>query len=108
MNDYTTRRSLIAGRPAEQNLDLIIVRGTDIQSKHDTALIDLCILPEDNDVVMGNCIKALYDSSRDTLDENNIDENSIACDEKDTECMLDAMFRYWDEEEEAKEIQDKN
>ena len=76
---------------------MYILRGSDIQSKHDTALIDLCILPEDADVTMGNCIKALYEGSYDTLE--SVDGSSGLCDDKDTECMLDAMFRYWDEDE---------
>ena len=90
-------RSLVAGRPTNQNLELYVLRGTDIQSKHDSALIDLCILPEDSDVIMGDCIKALYDASYDTLDD--IVGSPGACNDKDTECMLDAMFRYWDDQE---------
>jgi len=46
---------------------------------------------------MGNCIKALYEVSYDTLDD--VDGRVEACDDKDTECMIDAMFRNWDDEE---------
>jgi hypothetical protein len=44
---------------------------------------------------MSNCIKALYESSRDSLD-TNVDGLSQDCNDQDVECMLDAMFRSWE------------
>lgn len=89
-------RSLIAGRQSEMNLILKIMRNTNVQTEHEKALIDLCILPEGEgkDSNLSKCIEALYGSDYDVTDV----EVTKACEDADTECMLDAMLDSWEDE----------
>jgi len=89
-------RSLIAGRQSEMNLTLKVIRNTNIQTEHEKALIDMCILPEGEgeDSNLSKCIEALYDSEYEIDD----GEETKACEDADTECMLDAMVGIWGDE----------
>jgi len=87
-------RSLITGRREEFPLTIAVARGTDVMSNHQTALIDLCLLPEENDTAMQNCLDVLFNEDDDTF---SIDE-SIVDTEKDNDTMLDVMFDTWNDE----------
>merc|ERR1711957_122928 len=91
-------RGLIAGRNMDDGdaLVLKVIRGSTVQNDHDTALIDMCVLPE-KDTDIENCIEALYKADYDIkqITETEVDSN---CDDGDSDCMLDTMFNSWGEE----------
>ena len=57
-------------------------------SNHETALIDLCLLPEENDTAMLNYLDDLCNEDDDTFNTN---ESNVDTD-KDNGIMLDVMF----------------
>ena len=86
-------RSLVSGRPEGSPLVIRTARGSDIMERHELALVELCIIGDDD---TAECITSLYSA------ENNIYEiensNITVCDEDDgTECMLDSMWNVWTE-----------
>jgi len=89
-------RSLIAGREKEMNLVIKVVRNTNVQTVHEKALVDLCILPEGEakDSNLSKCIEALYGPE---FEIDNV-EGPKACEDTDTECMLDTMLESWESE----------
>jgi len=91
-------RGLIAGRDMDEGdaLVLKVIRGSTVQNDHDTALVDMCILPE-KDTDIENCIEALYKADYDIKESMGGDADSN-CDDGDTDCMLDTMFNSWGEE----------
>jgi len=91
-------RGLIAGRDSDDGdaLVLKVIRGSTVQNDHDTALVDMCILPE-KDTDIENCIEALYKADYD-IKESSGSEVDTDCDDGDTDCMLDTMFNSWGEE----------
>ena len=93
-------KGLIGGRNEGDGLVLKIIRGSDVMSKHETALIDLCVLP-DNDKDINNCIEALYKADYD-MKEDTSGEVVEECNDGDMDCMLDAMFDVWNDELEPK------
>ena len=88
-------KSLVAGCNEKNNLLLRIARGTDVMSRHEKALVDLCTLSDTNgrDKTTEACISALYSDGYELMDDVNED-----CDDDDTECMLDTMYNIWDDE----------
>jgi len=108
-------RSLVAGRPKEMNLILKVIRNTNVQIEHEKTLVDMCILPdgEGKDSQVSKCISALYESEYEV---DNL-EGQKACDDIDTQCMLDMMLGSWgnelnevmgktEEEQEQEEIEE--
>ena len=93
-------RSLIAGRPEESELVIKIVRNTDILQKHESALVDLCIIPEGQlygrDKTIETCIETMYKTNYD-VDDSDETEGAL-CSDEDVECMLDAMNDLWNDE----------
>lgn len=88
------RRPLIAGHPLEEPLAIFVARGTDVQAKHDSMLVDICTFNEGLDSQIEECIVGLntYDMSFDD------DEPTVNCDDEDTECLLDQMYGNWGDE----------
>mmetsp|Transcript_10709 Transcript_10709/g.15109 ORF Transcript_10709/g.15109 Transcript_10709/m.15109 type:complete len:326 (-) Transcript_10709:892-1869(-) len=97
-SDLDKIRSLIAARSKEEPLTVVIARGTDVMEKHESALVDLCILSETSDKDMQQCINVLFQPGYDDINNNNDDEDTIDCSDADTECMLDALFTEWDKD----------
>jgi hypothetical protein len=102
---------LFAARGEGDGCVLVVVRGSNVMSKHETTLVDLCVLPDNgNDV--DKCIESMYKADYDieTVDSATSDEGN--CDDGDMDCMLDAMFDVWADEvgikkdEEVKEIKE--
>lgn len=91
-------RGLIAGRNMDDGDDLVlkVIRGSTVLNDHDTALVDMCILPE-KDTDVENCIEALYKADYD-IKKSSGSEVDSSCDDGDTDCMLDTMFNSWGEE----------
>ncbi len=100
---YKKRRSLIAGRPESSNLIIKIIRNTSILEQHETALVDLCILPEGElysggrDKTIDKCIETMYKASYDMVD-SDMGENNNMCDDEDMECMLETISSLWSED----------
>lgn len=86
-----------AKNEGQDTLILKVMRGSNIMRKHETSLVDLCILP-DNDEVVQNCVETLYKAEYDIKVKNDEDTADMDCDDADTDCMLDAMFDLWGEE----------
>lgn len=86
-------RAYIAGRDPSQNLSIKVARGTDVMSLHESALVDLCTLPE-KDVDLENCITSLnsYDMGFEE------DAPTVDCGDDGAECMIDQLYSGWGEE----------
>ncbi|KAL3785739.1 hypothetical protein HJC23_006308 [Cyclotella cryptica] len=84
-------RSLVSGRLKEQTLTIRVARGSDVMERHETALVDLCILGEDANTV--NCITAIHSPE----DGAYFTDNDIAmdCQDSDVDCMLDSLWDTW-------------
>lgn len=87
-------KSLVAGCDKEQNLNLRIARGTDVMSRHEKVLVDLCTLSDNGiEATTQACLDALYSDGYELLDD--VEE---ICEDDGSECMLDTMYNIWDEE----------
>lgn len=99
-SDLDRIRSLIAGKPPDEVLTLVVLRGSDVLDKHEATLLDLCLLPEGQgkDIAVEQCIETLYKADYDFGNgETSINDNNV-CDDDDTECMIDSMFDMWESE----------
>ena len=69
-------------------MEIAVARGTDVMSNHETVLIDLCLLPEENDTAMLNYLDDLCNEDDDTFNTNksNVDTD------KDNDIRLNVMF----------------
>jgi len=85
-------RALISGRSAAQSLSLKMARGTDVMERHESALVDLCIIDVDTDV--DNCINEINTYGMDFAE----DELTAGCGDEETECLLDQMYKDWGDE----------
>lgn len=91
-------KGLIGGRNENEGLTIKIVRGSDVMAKHESALVGLCVLPE-NDMDVDNCIETMYKADYEIKQVSNGGDNGVEeCDDDDVNCMLDAMFGVWGEE----------
>ncbi len=92
-------RSLIAGRLEEEELTIKVIRNTDVQQKHESALVDLCILPEGQlsgrDATIETCIETMYKASYEIDDMEGMENG---CEDEDMECMLDTITDLWSED----------
>lgn len=92
-------RALVSGRYPDQPLTMIVMRGTNVMSRHETVLVSLCTAPGGTDTNVDECITSIMqDEDIDFVmsgDANN--ELGIVCDEEG-ECMLDAMSAFWGSE----------
>jgi len=107
-------KSLIGGRGDGQGLVIIAVRGSDVMAKHESTLVDLCILP-DNDKDVEKCIESMYQAEYDMKTDTSISDDD-KCDDENLDCMLDTLFDVWADEvgikkegkeEEVKEVKKK-
>ena len=87
---------------SRKGLMIKVIRGSLVMSDHESALVDLCTLPE-NELKVDQCIETLYKHEYDlkiaTNDSNN--DGMVAtqpCNDAETECMLDALFSSWGDE----------
>jgi len=91
-------KGLIAGRQENDGLTIRVIRGSDVLAKHESALVDLCLLPE-NDKDVENCIETMYKADYDIKNDYNEDTSEAEeCNDDDLDCMLDAMFNIWGDE----------
>jgi hypothetical protein len=75
-----------------------VVRGSLVMNDHESALVDLCTLPE-NEAKVDQCIETLYKRDYDLkVATNDNDVLPPPCDDAETECMLDALFSSWENE----------
>jgi len=91
-------KGLIGGRNENEGLTIKVIRGSDVMAKHESALVGLCVLPE-NDMDVDNCIETMYKADYEIKQVSNGGDNGVEeCDDDDVNCMLDAMFGVWGEE----------
>jgi len=85
---------LIAGHPEDEPISIFVARGTNVQSEHDTALVDICTFNEGLDSQIEECIVGLntYDYAFEE------DEPTIDCGDDDSECLIDQMYGSWGDE----------
>jgi len=99
---------LIAGRDEDRSLMLRVARGTDVMSRHETVLVDLCTLPDNmRDPFSEKCIDVLFKEGYAIPDDD--DDIEECSPEDDSDCMVDTMHNIWGEEDnygvEEKEIE---
>ena len=80
----------MSGRPEEEHLTIRIARGSDVMERHESALVDLCILGEDAETV--ECINRIHAQDRDIYFTS---EDIVMDCPDDTEYMLDGMWETW-------------
>ena len=85
---------LIAGHPEDEPISIYVARGTNVQSEHDTALVDICTFNEGLDSQIEECIIGLNSYDYDFEDE----EPTIDCGDDDSECLIDQMYGSWGDE----------
>uniref|UniRef100_A0A7S0FIA4 PDZ domain-containing protein n=1 Tax=Minutocellus polymorphus TaxID=265543 RepID=A0A7S0FIA4_9STRA len=85
---------LIAGHPEDEPISIFVARGTDVQSEHDTALVDICTFNEGLDSQIEECIISMntYDYGFEE------DEPTVECGDDDSECLIDQMYGSWGDE----------
>jgi hypothetical protein len=97
-------RSLVSGRLKEQPLTIRIARGSDVMERHESALVDLCIIGEDPNTA--ECINAIHSQERFSYIEDDV---VMDCQEDDdTECMLDSLWDTWTEGLPIKTLEEEN
>jgi len=84
-------KSLVAGRSKDEVLTVRIARGSDVQERHKLALVELCIIGDDQ--VTASCIDAIYAEERISVDA----DESVCNEDDETECLLDTMWGSWDD-----------
>ena len=85
---------LIAGHPEGEPISIYVARGTNVQSEHDTALVDICTFNEGLDSQIEECIVGLNTYDYGFEDE----EPTIDCGDDDSECLIDQMYGSWGDE----------
>jgi hypothetical protein len=76
-----------------------VARGTDVQTKHDTMLVDICTFNEGLDSQIEECIVGLNSYGMAFGDDDDDDDDEPAeCADDDTECLLDQMHGSWEDE----------
>ena len=85
---------LIAGHPEDEPISIYVARGTNVQSEHDTALVDICTFNEGLDSQIEECIVDLNTYDYGFEDE----EPTIDCSDDDSECLIDQMYGSWGDE----------
>ena len=79
-----------------------IARGTQILERHEIALIELCNLSGESDKNVQDCVVNFLSGGYD-YDENSDDnkvpaDEEVACNDENTECMIDNMMNMWADE----------
>ena len=97
-------RSLVSGRLEEQTLTIRVARGSDVMERHETALVDLCILGEDESTV--NCITAIHSPDDDAYFTDY--DIVMDCQDSDVKCALDSLWNTWSEGLPIKNIEEEN
>jgi hypothetical protein len=94
-------KGMIASQKDHDDHGLVIkvMRGSLVMNDHESALVDLCTLPE-NETKVNECIEALYKRDYDLKVANNDekDDDMVPCDDAETECMLETLFSSWGDE----------
>lgn len=86
-NSKTTSKALV----------IKVIRGSLVMNDHESAIVDLCTLPE-NELNVEQCIEALYQRDYEIKTSSVIDEGpTLQCNDSETECMLDMLFSTWNE-----------
>lgn len=86
-------RSLVTGREESEPLEIRVARGTNVMELHETALVDLCMMPGVNEKEVEECLLTIMSGGYVEDD----DEPSFGCDNEE-ECLLDDMFAMWGED----------
>ena len=90
-------RSLVSGREKNKPLTIRVARGSDVLERHEMALVDLCVLGEDPEVV--ECINTINSAYFVGEGDDIAADGDMATDclDSETECMLDNMWEMWTE-----------
>ena len=83
----------------DHELVIKVMRGSLVMNDHESALVDLCTLPE-NEAKVNECIEALYKRDYDlkVASNDDKDDDMVPCDDAETECMLETLFSSWGDE----------
>eukprot|EP00978_Attheya_sp_CCMP212_P005435 scaffold12193_cov51-Attheya_sp.AAC.1 len=107
-------RSLVGGRLDTEPLTLEIVRGTNVLSDHQTALVDLCLMPDEEREVSINQKLSEFLKSGYCDDDDDDDDESTSAEEcnpdSDADCLVDSMYQDWhnDFEEDDADFQEQD
>mmetsp|Transcript_28227 Transcript_28227/g.39721 ORF Transcript_28227/g.39721 Transcript_28227/m.39721 type:complete len:289 (+) Transcript_28227:116-982(+) len=88
-------RSLISAVIPSEPLGLAVARNTGVMEAHESAIVDLCILPDASAKEVDNCVSAIHNMAY--VDDEEIEQMECNNDEN-TECMLDDVFAMWAED----------
>lgn len=89
-------RSMVGAVIPNDPLQISVARGTDVMARHESALVDLCVLPTGSEQAVDDCVTAIHQMGWD--DEDDEDDAAMPCDEDDSECLLENMWDMWAED----------
>lgn len=91
-------KNLVSGYDPENTLVIKVQRGTDVLTRHEQALVDLCLISDsDVDVELDDCLK-IINSGEEISSPNDDDKEQLCIEDGEEECMLDTMFSSWSED----------
>jgi hypothetical protein len=87
-------KSLVSSRDAKEELQLRVLRGTNVMEQHEIAMMDLCMLDGD-DKDMQSCLDSIH--NHEISSDIKEPSESFDCDDEEN-CLLDSMYAMWDDE----------
>jgi len=94
-------KNLVAARRPQEPLEIRVARGTTVLSDHETALVDLCAIPDIDDKKMNECIDTIMTEDWTYLGEPLVEEGDDepeASIDKETEDLMDSVEGLWKHE----------
>ena len=86
---------MVGAVASEDPLTIQVARGTEIFSRHESAVVDLCQSPGASDKEVENCVVDFLASGY-VVDDD--DDREMMCDDDGEECMIDDMMNMWAED----------
>lgn len=98
--DIEKIKKMVSAVLDEDPLTIQVARGTNILERHESAVVDLCNMSGTNDKDVEDCvvnyIAGGYDY--DTVDDNDVVDESLCQNDEETECLIDGMMNLWADE----------
>ena len=86
----------MGSRPEDEPLQIRVARGTAVAADHERALVDLCSNPGSSDQETEQCVMDFLVGGYAIQDDDEEEEN--ACDDGDSECLVDGLYNMWAED----------
>eukprot|EP00536_Pseudo-nitzschia_multiseries_P012292 jgi/Psemu1/308980/fgenesh1_kg.462_\ len=74
-----------------------VARGTSVLERHETALVELCNIGDDDKDVQ-DCVVNFLAGGFDYENDDRPADEEVTCNDTDTECLIDGMMNMWADE----------